>query len=789
MVYNTAFCFLLFGVGMLTLLTPYKRFAIIPGLLILTITSITIIEYLFNVQMGLDELFIKDFLFTNTISPGRMSPNSAMAHTIGGIFLLLLSFREIKKTYYYILLILVVVLFILSTTSLLGYAINLSGTYKWYGFIPMALHTSLGFFIMCIGLGFLIYKKYNVGEINISKALPLFAFLCVMSFTLLIWRASYQDAFVDLQHFTNLESEKLKSNLEQDIKESILELKSHEEWGLLRTNEEWVTAVESYKQMYPWYGAIGWVSPEGEVRHSTSLSPKKNFLAKGTHLEKNLFDKFLMNKEVSLIPINKIKSELLLCLPFYKGTSLEGFIVGLINTNTLFETIINESRQDGFIVNITNSVEHKKAATYIRMSAQDIITEVDLRLYDHNLHFTVKPTADFIKEQTDSLLSYLVLIIGFFIGVLLALVIRSRMISKKQQKILEETQHLLREKFEESIQLNNTLSLLKSMADELQSSVSLANACEVISHYASLLIPHSSGAIYLNEESEKTLTKKGEWGEKPLDEICFSVQKCNFLPHSFSTFHGQEVCELLCEKTTLHKPHSLDHNSHYIPLFDKDKILGIFIINAEDSENLPQNLIETLINQIKPALANIKLRELLKSQATRDPLTNLFNRRYLDESLPRELYQAKRYMRDLSLLMIDIDHFKKINDTFGHKGGDKVLKGIANLLETKSRKGDIVCRFGGEEFLIVLQETSSENALKRATQIKDEVSTLQFSTIGEDLKHVTVSIGISSFPGDGDTMEDLILIADQSLYRAKANGRNRVEVGKDRTEKRSSVGS
>ena len=173
-------------------------------------------------------------------------------------------------------------------------------------------------------------------------------------------------------------------------------------------------------------------------------------------------------------------------------------------------------------------------------------------------------------------------------------------------------------------------------------------------------------------------------------------------------------------------------------------------------------------------LAEIEaLQTQLREQAIRDPLTGLYNRRYLQEALERELLRAKRDEAPLSLVLMDIDRFKNCNDTYGHKAGDLVLQALAEMLVETTRKEDIICRYGGEEFLVVLPGTLADIAHQRTEQWRQKFQELCISL--EELQiQTTLSAGIACHPFDGDTMEKLLKVADDALYRAKQSGRNRV---------------
>ncbi len=169
------------------------------------------------------------------------------------------------------------------------------------------------------------------------------------------------------------------------------------------------------------------------------------------------------------------------------------------------------------------------------------------------------------------------------------------------------------------------------------------------------------------------------------------------------------------------------------------------------------------------------LQQELREQALRDSLTGLYNRRYLNDALDRELARAKRDRSPLSLLMIDVDHFKKVNDTHGHHFGDQILAQLAILLTTHARGSDIVCRYGGEEFLVLMPGTGEDFARSRAEEIRQK-SELLIGQMEERVVHVTLSIGIAVYPAHGENWDEVVRKADNALYQSKHEGRNRVTV-------------
>jgi diguanylate cyclase (GGDEF)-like protein len=170
-----------------------------------------------------------------------------------------------------------------------------------------------------------------------------------------------------------------------------------------------------------------------------------------------------------------------------------------------------------------------------------------------------------------------------------------------------------------------------------------------------------------------------------------------------------------------------------------------------------------------------RLQEELREQAVRDGLTNLFNRRYLDETLERELARAKREGYPLTLVMIDIDHFKRLNDTYGHQAGDIVLRELAGLLWGNVRAEDVPCRYGGEEFLVMLPRMPLETALERADAWRRAFQATRVP-FGEFHLETTFSCGLSAYPEHARAPDELLRCCDEALYQAKHRGRNRCEV-------------
>jgi len=191
-----------------------------------------------------------------------------------------------------------------------------------------------------------------------------------------------------------------------------------------------------------------------------------------------------------------------------------------------------------------------------------------------------------------------------------------------------------------------------------------------------------------------------------------------------------------------------------------------------DLKDMAVNLSEFL----SLAVANIKLSESLQSQSVRDSLSGLFNRRYMEESLQREIQRATRKQSSIGIVMADIDHFKKFNDTYGHAAGDMCVSEIGKLFQQKVRASDIAYRYGGEEFVLIFPESSVDDTFKRAEMLRQAIKGLKLVFQGQFIGSITISMGVAVYPNHGATLDDLLHAADASLYKAKQEGRNRVVV-------------
>jgi diguanylate cyclase (GGDEF)-like protein len=308
----------------------------------------------------------------------------------------------------------------------------------------------------------------------------------------------------------------------------------------------------------------------------------------------------------------------------------------------------------------------------------------------------------------------------------------------------------------------------------LQSCRSIGEAIDVSRQGIGRLLPGCGSAVYLIRASQDLAECIGTWGEPAVSTApLFPPQDCWALRRGQS-FEAEDVAhDVRCAHV-----HAIDGASAWsvcIPLVAHGEMLGLFHFSSSQAPaDAQRNLMVAAVEQLSLALSNLRLQDSLRTQSIRDPLTGLYNRRYLEESLTRELARCDRVGKPLSVLMIDLDHFKRFNDTHGHDGGDALLTHAGRVLQAHCRAEDIACRYGGEEFTLILPEVDAELARQRAEKIRAAIETLEVHHLRERLGPVTSSIGIATFPDSSRQADDLLRRADAALYSAKQQGRNRV---------------
>lgn len=367
-----------------------------------------------------------------------------------------------------------------------------------------------------------------------------------------------------------------------------------------------------------------------------------------------------------------------------------------------------------------------------------------------------------------------------FAILLLALLMRGLQQEIRHSRELEQQTRQAASGLQQSLaqlaRVSHQRGALGRYASLLQSCQDIAEALRLTGHVMSELLPGAGGRCYLLRASQDLAESAIAFGTPaaPSAELLHP-------PQCWALRRGQpyRADDLANGITCAHVDVSAAGPGNWslcVPLSAQGIALGMLHLTGTPAEDpaQAQDVIEGVAEQLGLALVNLQLRDSLRMQSLRDPLTGLFNRRYLDESLPREVLRCQRRKLPLAVLMLDVDHFKAFNDRHGHAAGDALLAAIGHSLQAATRSEDLACRYGGEEFTLVLVEAAPEDAMRRAEQIRASIGATTVQHLKRTLGPCTASIGLAMLPCDGLTPSELLEAADQALYRAKSEGRDRV---------------
>jgi diguanylate cyclase (GGDEF)-like protein/PAS domain S-box-containing protein len=357
------------------------------------------------------------------------------------------------------------------------------------------------------------------------------------------------------------------------------------------------------------------------------------------------------------------------------------------------------------------------------------------------------------------------------------------------------TTHLERQVSERTAQLHLTmnnwkqrnleLTLLARMSAALQGAENLAVASTLISKHLPEIFADYGGAVYLRMEAGAPLQHQFEWGGFHAAQLQLQPDDCWGLQLRCEHRVDDPADPLPCAHLIANRDEGLCHadgglETHScMPIIADGTVLGMLYLQwseRSDSQVVPPDkvLIATTTEQIGMAIRNLDLREQLQRQVIRDPLTSLYNRRFLDDYLQRRIAESMRSGKGVSVLLFDLDHFKLVNDRFGHDAGDHVLCAFAEMLQSRVRADEAAFRLGGEEFVLVVNSDRVDEVQGCGERVRQGTEALKLQFAGRHLPPITISGGAASYPSHGDSIAGLIRAADQALYRAKQQGRNRI---------------
>ena len=336
---------------------------------------------------------------------------------------------------------------------------------------------------------------------------------------------------------------------------------------------------------------------------------------------------------------------------------------------------------------------------------------------------------------------------------------------KRVEKQLHQTNRKLKASVQQLAAINQDLLLLGETIELLQNCVSSEESIQILQRQIPRLFKGMSGGLFRLTQKNNLMEVITTWGAYQNSVVVFAQQDCHTLkqdPGFPLTTHPHDKQLSLC-----------------FPLKARGETLGLIYLCSPNKRPLPdekRQFAATVADHLALALVNLKLRERLQQECIRDPLTGLFNRRYLEASLEREIGRSQRTKHPLGIIMVDVDHFKRFNDDYGHEAGDAVLRTIGEFLQKSIRSSDIACRYGGEELTLIFPDANLKQTKYRAEQLRQGIQQLVIDYKGKPLPKITASFGVVSYPQQGTTASQLLNHADTALYQAKQQGRDRVVV-------------
>lgn len=817
MVPNTALNFLLLGVA---LSMPTRSFFTsflqkIFLFTILTLALLTLLEEFYDYDLGIGSWLPNEWLSDPNPSPGRMAPNTTVAFVLCSLVSLLIPWAN-RKIIAIAIQVGSVFILLIGMVTLLIYTMNWWFIYDWSSPIRMAAHTAGGFVIASIAIATTwmqrswytdFYRGMEDVKIVVITTLILILITLIsgiigiaglthlniktvtelMQYSLEQRISAFNDTIASTQHDIDvsiknfLEFTKNSSDLEKNTPLLISDLTNkgfnalqllNKDNKLIYTNNKFNNnfSIEApllssnYPSYLLWQNGF-WFKAKVPIYSSTKKNIVLGYLV-ADKLLANLTEEQSKYERLGIIGVIELcyplKNNLAECFP--NRVIPNKFSIPLYHKNTPIPLVYAFSGLMGTITTLDNQGNYV-VALYSPIGTTGLGMVIKIKA---NEFFKL------IREQQAPLIPMALVLIalGFFLLQLRVVPILRKILSSEKKEHKANLELTIK---------NREIHLLQELSSSLYSCVNLDDVYALVQRYGKQLISDLSVILYVIHESRNYMEAVASWGKPKLDKKILEAEDCWAIIRGQTNEVADPQSDLIC-------PHSFELGSKTppficIPMIANSEAIGIVYLEWSSETKIVLNehkqkinLATTLSQQIMLAISNIKLRDTLLYQSTRDTLTGLYNRRYLEETLEQELYRLKRDPAPLALLMLDVDHFKYYNDTFGHEAGDKALKSLGQLLNDFVRKGDIACRYGGEEFMVTLQGASREVALSRAQEIHDKVSKLILTHHNQSLGQIKLSIGIAIYPEHGKTIEKLIHNADLALYTAKNQGRNQTVV-------------
>ncbi len=474
---------------------------------------------------------------------------------------------------------------------------------------------------------------------------------------------------------------------------------------------------------------------------------------------------------------------------FTDGVDADDYIGNLTQANTRLRIqIINP---DGVVIGDTDLSDHALASVENHSDRPEFqqalktglgsdvrfstVTSVDRIYYSYKESINDNSFVIVISSPMHQLKQMNFQLMGILIGMVLlslSFLIGTSYVSNRQ--IVHKVEEEQKKQDERIRQRTHEIELMHRLANMLAACNNMVEAQQIVSDILPRILGNVNGSVSLMRASRNQLITQLDWGEAWPGSASFAPEECWSLRKGRAHQSNDDFHSLTCGHM-----HEMDNNQTLcIPLTAHGNTIGImhlyFGVGDIKIDPITEQLAFSVSEHLGLALANLSLQEKLRSQALSDPLTGLFNRRFFEQKLEEHSMNSATSEQPLSLLMLDLDHFKRFNDNFGHDAGDFVLKEISALLKQSVSEDEIACRLGGEELAILLPHYSMEQATEFGQTLCDAVRSMHLEHKGLSLGQLGVSIGVATYPKPASDTESLVKMADNALYMAKDMGRSRV---------------
>ncbi|KAA8666584.1 sensor domain-containing diguanylate cyclase [Vibrio gigantis] len=474
---------------------------------------------------------------------------------------------------------------------------------------------------------------------------------------------------------------------------------------------------------------------------------------------------------------------------FSAGVDVDDYIGNLTQANTRLR--IQVINLDGVVIGDTDLSDHALAGVENHSDRPEFqqalkaglgsdvrfstVTSVDRIYYSHKETINDNSFVIVISSPMHQLKQMNFQLMGILVGMVLlslSFLIGTSYVSNRQ--IVHRVEEEQKKQDERIRQRTHEIELMHRLANMLAACNNMVEAQQIVSDILPRILGNVNGSVSLMRASRNQLITQLDWGEAWLGSASFAPEECWSLRKGRAHQSNDDFHSLTCGHM-----HEMENNQTLcIPLTAHGNTIGImhlyFGVGDINIDPITEQLAFSVSEHLGLALANLSLQEKLRSQALSDPLTGLFNRRFFEQKLEEHSMNSATSEQPLSLLMLDLDHFKRFNDNFGHDAGDFVLKEISALLKQSVSEDEIACRLGGEELAVLLPHYTMQQATEFGQTLCDAVRSMHLEHKGLSLGQLGVSIGVATYPKPASDTESLVKMADNALYMAKDMGRSRV---------------